>query len=78
MKKDVIKEPKLHEIKISLSEFLRSFNKNMPADFPKVTEEQLLRYKKEHSNFFKNDNSWSLDLHRKKIIDWLPQNAIER
>lgn len=78
MKNSAIKELKPHEIKISLSDFLKSFNQNMPADFPRVTEEQLLRYKREHANFFKNDNSWSLDLHRKKIIDWLPQNVTER
>ncbi len=69
------KEPKLHENSISLSEFKDSFNQNMPETFPKVTEEQLLRFKKEHIAFFKHGDLWSLDLHRKKIIDWLPRNT---
>lgn len=65
----------LHEVQITLAEFLQSFNDNMPASFPRVSEEQLLRFKKEHESFFKHGDLWSLDLHRKKIIDWLPRNG---
>jgi len=65
---------KLHETQISLKEFLLSYNQNIPATFPKVSEEQLRRFKREHANFFKNGEFWSLDQHRKKIIDWLPQD----
>jgi len=72
--KEILKSPKPHEVQISISDFLKSFNQNMPEGFPQVTEEQLLRFKKEHLSFFKHGDSWSLDLHRKKIIDWLPQN----
>lgn len=67
-------EPKLNEISLSLSEFLKSFNQNMPANFPQVSEEQLLMFKKEHEILFRKCNSWSLDHHRKKVIDWLPRN----
>ncbi len=65
----------LHEVQIPLAEFLQSFNDNMPASFPRVSEEQLLRFKAEHEAFFKHGDFWSLDLHRKKIIDWLPRNG---
>lgn len=73
-------DPKTHEIPISLRDFLDSFNKNMPAEFPQITEEQLLEFKRDHASLFKNGNLWSLDLHRKRIIDWLPQHLkkIER
>lgn len=69
------KEIKSHEIQIPISEFLASFNKNMPAGFPKVSEAQLKKFKEQHLAFFKNGDFWSLDKHRKKIIDWLPRNG---
>ena len=68
------KDPKLHEVLIPLAEFLKSFNQNMPSHFPQVSEAQLLEFKKDHGSFFKNGNLWSLEQHRKKVIDWLPQN----
>ena len=67
-------ELKLNEIQLSLSEFLKSFNQNMPTNFPQVSEEQLLLFKKEHETLFKKGNTWSLDNHRKKVMDWLPRN----
>ena len=67
--------PKENEVHITMTEFLVSFNKNMPSSFPKVTEEQLLKFKESHLSLFKGKNEWSLDQHRKKVIDWLPQNA---
>jgi len=73
--KKKLKEPKTHEDQISLKEFLVSFNKNMPATFMQVTEADLLRFKLAHEALFKNGDSWSLDQHRKKIIDWLPRSA---
>jgi hypothetical protein len=66
-------EIKLNEIPLSLSEFLTSFNQNMPANFPQVTEEMLHKFKEEHNALFKK-NTWSLDQHRKKVMDWLPRN----
>jgi hypothetical protein len=68
-------EIKLNEIPLSLSEFLKSFNQNMPANFPQVSEEQLLIFKKEHEVLFRKGNTWSLDQHRKKVMDWLPRNS---
>jgi hypothetical protein len=73
--KNYLKEPALNEIALSLSEFLESFNMNMPANFLQVSEEQLIKFKKEHESLFRNGNSWSLDMHRKKLIDWLPRNT---
>jgi hypothetical protein len=67
-----------HEEQISLGTFLDLYNKNMPSNYPRVSEEQLLRFRKEHATLFKNGKYWSLDQHRKKIIDWLPQNEYAR
>jgi hypothetical protein len=70
------KVPGLNEIALSLPEFLKSFNQNMPANFPQVTEGYLLKFKKEHETLFKKGGSWSLDQHRKKVMDWLPRNIV--
>jgi spermidine/putrescine-binding protein len=62
-------------IPITLNEFLESYNKNMPANFPRASVELLKKFKEEHSALFKNGNFWSLDQHRKKLMDWLPLNS---
>ncbi|MFH0804107.1 MAG: hypothetical protein V1896_00710 [Candidatus Zambryskibacteria bacterium] len=67
-------EPKLNEIPLSLSQFLESFNQNMPDNFPQASMEILLKFKREHEVLFRKNNTWSLDQHRKKVMDWLPRN----
>ena len=62
-------------MRISLADFLKSYNQNMPASFPRVSVAMLKKFKDEHPLLFKHGDSWSLDEHRKKIIDWLPLNS---
>lgn len=62
------------EILLSAAEFLESYNKNMPKGYPHVSMEILQKFKNEHLSLFKNSGLWSLDQHRKRMIDWLPQN----
>jgi len=74
MKRDAerIKES---EKRISIADFLASFNKNMPKGFPLVTPALLKKFQTAHAALFKDGNTtWSLDQHRKKLIDWLPRN----
>jgi hypothetical protein len=33
----------------------------------------LKKYKEQHPLFFKHGDLWSLDEHRKKVLDWIPQ-----
>ncbi|HEY4486164.1 MAG TPA: hypothetical protein VJB70_00310 [Candidatus Paceibacterota bacterium] len=68
-------EPKLNEIPITISEFLASFNKNMPESFPRASAVLLKKFKEAHPALFKRGDSWSLDQHRKKLIDWLPRHS---
>ena len=56
------------------SEFLESYNKNMPEGYPLVSMEILQKFKEAHSSLFKTGGSWSLEQHRKRMIEWLPQN----
>lgn len=59
---------------VSLSDFLQSYNKTIPASFPKVTALLLKKFREGHVKLFKHGELWSLDQHRKKIMDWLPLN----
>lgn len=67
-------ELKSSQMQISLADFVKSYNQNMPGNFPRASVELLLKFKETHSSLFKNGDLWSLDQHRKKVIDWLPQS----
>lgn len=59
------------EQKRSLAEFLALYNDQLPPEFPRATTALLAEYESRYAEQFK-DGLWSLDLHRKKIMDWLP------
>lgn len=63
-----------NEVLLTALEFLESYNKNMPKDYPHVSLTILQKFKDEHLSLFKGSGLWSLDQHRKRMIDWLPQN----
>lgn len=60
------------EQKLTLPAFLKAYNQDLPPQFPQVTAPQLRQFKKTFPALFKEDSSWSLDQHRKKVMDWLP------
>ncbi|MEK9201800.1 MAG: hypothetical protein AAB944_02405 [Patescibacteria group bacterium] len=68
-------ELKASQMQISLSDFLKFYNQNIPAGFPQASVSLLKKFKDAHSMLFKHGNLWSLDQHRKKLIDWLPRNS---
>jgi hypothetical protein len=68
-------EIKEYEMQISIADFLKSYNQNMPMTFPRATLHLLKRFRDDHATLFKHGDLWSLDLHRKKLIEWLPRNS---
>lgn len=64
------KKPDASLLQISSADFLASYNKNIPAGFPRASEALLEKFKSENPLFFKHGNFWSLDEHRKKVMDW--------
>lgn len=60
------------ERKLTLPDFLKTYNRGLPEGFPRASSILLEAYKRAYPSQFK-DNLWSLDLHRKKFMDWLPQ-----
>ncbi|MDO8183464.1 MAG: hypothetical protein Q7T49_00560 [bacterium] len=63
-----------NELAVTMAEFLKLYNQTIPPIFPRVSAGLLKKYKDEHTSLFKTDDLWSIDLHRKKIMDWLPNN----
>ena len=72
--RDTSKKPNPNELAVPLVEFLKLYNQTIPAIFPRVNAGLLKKYKDEHASFFKADDLWSIDLHRKKVMDWLPNH----
>lgn len=60
------------EKKRSLAEFLALYNENLPATFPKASVSLLEEFRHHHMGLFpRHSNVWSLDQHRRKVMDWL-------
>lgn len=61
------------EKKLSLAEFLKAYNANLPEVFPPATKGLLKAFTEKYPDFFKNGiDEWSLDQHRKRLMDWIP------
>ena len=52
-------------------EFLTIYNKDLPAALPRVSTALLNEFRTTHLDAFKVADMWSLDQHRKKVMDWL-------
>lgn len=55
----------------TLVEFLTLYNENLPLTFPRASVALLEEFRSAHASFFKPHDVWSLELHRKKVMDWL-------
>lgn len=62
---------------VTLATFLEAYNQNIPASFPHASVSILKKFQTIYPLLFKNGNTWSIALHRKRVIDWLSsyQNA---
>lgn len=63
------------ERKLSLAQFLVSYNEGLPSEFPRATQSLLKEFNTSHPDLFKTGNVWSLDQHRKRVMDWLPSRV---
>ncbi|MDO8593502.1 MAG: hypothetical protein Q7R59_01225 [bacterium] len=59
------------EKSLSFGDFMKSYNEGLPLQFPRVSLALLREFRKLHATLFKDSGSWSLDQHRKKVMDWL-------
>lgn len=66
------------QLPLSSSDFLASYNKNIPQGFAHATPALLEKFKNENPLFFKQGDTWSLDEHRKKLTDWFQLLKVDR
>jgi len=52
--------------------FLQTYNQSIPTGFPRATLADLKQFEIIHSRLFKNRGEWSMEKHRKRLMDWLP------
>lgn len=62
------------EQKLSLKDFLAAYNTNLPDSFPRASIINLNAFKDAYPSLFKGVDVWTLDIHRKRFMDWLPQH----
>ncbi len=59
------------EKKRTLTDFVALYNENLPLSFTPASEELLKEFKQGHKGLFPAGKGWSLDQHRRKVMDWL-------
>ena len=64
-------ELKLNQIGTSLVTFMESYNKSLPSHFSRVSAKELEEFQSLHAILFKHGDEWSIDRHRKRLMDWL-------
>ncbi len=63
-----------NQIMTSQAIFIEMYNKNIPATYPQATIKNLNKFRAQNASLFANANEWSIDKHRKKVMDWLSVN----
>ena len=51
--------------------FIENYNKSIPQGFPQATGEALSKFQVAYPGLFKKADMWSIDKHRKRLMDWL-------
>ncbi len=59
-------------VETPLEVFVDYYNKNIPASFPKATKEALEQFQETHPGLFDDNKMWTIDKHRRRLMDWLP------
>ena len=64
------------EKSLSFKDFLKYYNEGLPLQFPRASFALLHEFRKANAALFKRNGSWSLDQHRKKVMDWLTSRRV--
>ncbi len=67
-----------NEAETTLAVFMEYYNNNIPESYPKATEKALKAFQKAYPALFDGSNKWSIDHHRKRLMDWLPSYKEEK
>jgi hypothetical protein len=61
-----------NQTKTDIIVFLEAYNKSVPQNFPRASAKALRAFQTSNPSLFKAGDEWSIELHRKKFMDWLP------
>ena len=64
-------ESELNQTENSMADFIESYNKTIPQGFPRASVAALQQFQTSHPILFKKGAGWSVDKHRKRLMDWL-------
>ena len=70
-------EPDVNFIGATTSLFVQYYNKNVPETFPRASVPALEKFKAAYPGLFKRNSEWTIDKHRKKLMDWLASYSEE-
>ena len=65
---------KINQTATTLAVFMESYNKSIPEGYPRASATVLKKFQVAHQMLFKHGDSWSVDRHRKKVMDWLSEH----
>ncbi|MEX2008384.1 MAG: hypothetical protein WD850_02775 [Candidatus Spechtbacterales bacterium] len=55
----------------SLAVFVKNYNKSVPRGFRRATSADLREFQMKYPSLFRRPDEWSIDRHRKRLMDWL-------
>ncbi len=61
----------VNTIGTSTADFVEYYNRNVPEVFPRATVKAVEKFKETHPTLFKRNGEWTIEKHRKKLMDWL-------
>lgn len=64
------KDLEINQENTSLSVFMGEYNVTIPASFPHATIKILKHFQTTHPALFNGIDTWSIDKHRKRFMDW--------
>ena len=64
-------ERERNELATPLLAFLESYNQKLPDGFPRASVAALKQFQTTYPGLFKRGDAWSIDKHRKRLMDWL-------
>ncbi len=67
-------EVERNERQVPLAVFLESYNSNIPESFPRASVAILKKFQSLHPMLFRHGDTWSIDRHRKKVMDWFSEH----
>lgn len=69
--KDKNPQPDPNTQETTAGDFMQYYNLHLPVNFPKASLAALEEFRKTHLTLFGTKITWSIEKHRKRLMDWL-------